>query len=83
MAGRVSLDELRAELERSRGEVWSSPTLEIEAGRQDRRARIVVQSIPNSAFTALTFTSGGATGAEVGALRNALKTILETQGLMA
>jgi hypothetical protein len=46
MAGRVSLDELRAELERSRGEVWSSPTLEIEAGRQDRRARIVVQSIP-------------------------------------
>ncbi len=36
----------RAELERSRGEVWSFPTLEIEAGRQDRRARIVVRSIP-------------------------------------
>lgn len=34
-------------------------------------------------LTALTFTGGGATGAEVAALRDAVKTILEAQGLMA
>jgi hypothetical protein len=34
-------------------------------------------------LTGLTFTGGGATGAEVAALRDAVKVILETQGLMA
>ena len=34
-------------------------------------------------LTALTFTALGATGAEVGALRDAVKTLIETQGLMA
>lgn len=33
-------------------------------------------------LTALTFTGGGATGAEVGALRDALKVIAEAQGIM-
>lgn len=33
-------------------------------------------------LTALTFTAGGATGAEVAALRDALKTILQNQGLL-
>ena len=43
----------------------------------------ILNVVSADTLTALTFTSGGATGPEVAALRTAIKTILEAQGLMA
>jgi hypothetical protein len=43
-------------------------------------AKIIPLSVDT--LTALAFTAGGATGPEVAALRDALKTILQNQGLM-
>ncbi len=42
----------------------------------------VNHQVSADSLSALTFTNAGATGAEVGALRDAIKAILEAQGLM-
>jgi hypothetical protein len=67
---------------------YFSPGVAEEAGVDEQSVRFrplprLIRVASTDTLTALTFTTGGATGPEVGALRTALKTILEAQGLMA